>query len=117
MPEEALAGDAGTVLGIVEVVPELSLEDAVDAADLLLLTELQPIVADLAAADAVLAGGRRPALEGALLGVAARPLEEELGSLPAAETTDGFGISGHLFLSPPTPGAAWGRGSRCAGSG
>ena len=57
--EEALAGHAGAVLGVVEVVPELALEDAVDAADLLLLAKLEAVVADLAAADAVLAGRRR----------------------------------------------------------
>ena len=113
MAEEALAGDARAILGVNEVVPELPLEDAVDAANLLLLTELHPVLADLAAADAVLAGGRRPALEGALLGVAARPLQEELGALPSAETADGFGVSGHWFLSLLRPGAAWGRGSRC----
>ena len=93
--KEVLAGDARAARRVHEVVVELALEDAVRAADLLLLAELQPEVADLAAADAVLAGRRRPSLEGALLGVAARPLEEELGSLPAAEAADGFGVTGH----------------------
>ena len=115
VPEEALAGDAGAVLGVDEVVPELSLEDAVDAADLLLLTKLEAVLADLPAPDPVLAGGRRTALEGALLRVAAGPLQEELGAFPAAETADGSGVSGHWFLSPLRPGAAWGRGSRCGG--
>ena len=93
--EQVLAGHAGTVLGVDEVVAELALEDAVDAADLLLLAQLQAVLADLAAADAVLAGRRRAALEGALLGIAARALEEELRALPAAETADGSGVTGH----------------------
>ena len=116
-PEEALAGHARAVLGVDEVVPELALEDAVDAADLLLLAQLHAVLADLAAADAVLAGRRRAALEGALLRVAARALQEELRALPAAEAADGSGVSGHWFLSLLRPGAAWGRGSRCAGWG
>ena len=114
MPEEALAGDARPILGVDEVVPELPLQDAVHAADLLLLAKLEPVLTDLAATDAVLAGRRRASLEGALLRIAARPLQEELGALPAAETADGFGVSGHGFLSLLRPGAAWGRGSRCA---
>ena len=69
--EQVLAGHAGPVLGVDEVVAELALEDAVGAADLLLLAQLQAVLADLAAADAVLAGRRRTTLEGALLGVAA----------------------------------------------
>ena len=54
--EQVLAGHAGPVLGIDEVVAELALEDAVGAADLLLLAQLEAVLADLAAADAVLAG-------------------------------------------------------------
>jgi hypothetical protein len=46
-----------------EVVAELALEDAVGAADLLLLAELEAVLADLAAAHAVLAGRRRAPLE------------------------------------------------------
>ena len=114
--EQGLAGHAGPVLGIDEVVAELALEDAVDAADLLLLAKLEAVLADLAAADAVLAGRRRPPLEGALLGVAAGALQEELGALPAAEAADGFGVTGHVS-SGSRPGAAWAGGSRCAGLG
>ena len=93
--QQVLAGHAGAVLGVDEVVAELALEDAVGPADLLLLAQLEAVLADLAAADAVLAGRRRPALEGALLGIAARALEEELGALPPAEAADGFGVTGH----------------------
>ena len=55
VPKKALAGDSGAVLSVDEVIAELALEDAVDAADLLLLTELHAVLADLPAADAVLA--------------------------------------------------------------
>src|SRR5829696_3569810 len=113
--EQALAGHAGAGLRGVEVVPELALEDAVHAADLLLLAELQPVVADLAPTDAVLAGRRRTALERALLGIAAGALQVELRALPTAQATDGFGVASHGLPSPIRLGAAWGRGSRCGG--
>ena len=112
--QQVLAGHAGSVLGVDEVVAELALEDAVDAADLLLLAQLEAVLADLAAADAVLAGRRRAALEGALLGIAAAALEEELRALPAAEAADGSGVAGH-GPRRSRRGAAWAGGSRCAG--
>src|SRR5664279_6606428 len=67
-PEEVLAGHARTGLGLLEVVVELALQDAIDAADLLLLAKLEAVVPDLSAADTVLARRRRTPLEGALLG-------------------------------------------------
>src|SRR6185295_9160743 len=93
--EERLAGDAGRAFGLTVVVPELPLEHAIDAADLLLLAQLDAELAHLAAADAVLAGRGRTPLEGALLGVAASALQEELGALPAAQAADGSGVAGH----------------------
>src|SRR4029077_20869598 len=54
-PEAALAGHAGPRRGLDEVVAELPLEDAVGLADLLLLAQLEAELADLAAADAMLA--------------------------------------------------------------
>src|SRR5207253_43766 len=102
--------------GDVEVAPELALQDAVHAADLLLLAELQPVVADLASTDAVLAGRAGTALERALLRVAAAALQVELGALPTAEAADGFGVAGHVVPPPIRPGAASARGSRCGGS-
>src|ERR1035437_4930098 len=44
-PEEVLARHAGARLGLLAVVVELTLQDAVDAADLLLLAKLETIVA------------------------------------------------------------------------
>src|SRR6185295_4041390 len=38
-------------------------------------------------------------LERALLGIAARPLEEELGAFPPAEAANGFGVAGHRVLT------------------
>mgnify|MGYP003704282619 CR=1 FL=1 len=102
-------------LGGVEVVLELLLEHAVDAADLLLLAKLEAVVAHLAAPDAVLTRRGRPALERALLGIAAGALQEELPTLAPAEPADGFGIAGHRIRSSLRPGAAWAGGSRCAG--
>ena len=93
--EQVLARHAGAGLSVLEVVVELALQDAVDAADLLLLAQLEAVVADLAAADAVLAGRRGPPLERALLGIAARTLEEELGAFATAEPADRTGVSSH----------------------
>src|SRR5690349_23630958 len=70
-----------------EGVPELSLAHAVNALDLLLLTELLRILRHLATPrgrSAVLTRRRRTALDGALLGEALGRLEEQLGSLAAA---------------------------------
>ena len=107
-PQEVLAGHAGAGFGLLEIVVELALEDAIDAADLLLLAELEAIVADLAASDAVLARRRRTPLEGALLGVAARALQEELRALAAAESADRTGVSSH-DASPGLDAAPLGR--------
>jgi hypothetical protein len=94
-PKQVLAGHAGPALGNHEVVAELALEHAVRAANLLLLTQLHAVLANLATADAVLTGRGGPPLERALLGVAARALEEELGALPPAEAANGVGVTGH----------------------
>src|SRR5450756_1714999 len=76
LAEEVLAGDARTGTCLLEVTLKLALENAVDATDLLLLTQLHAIVADLAAADAMLTGGRLTALKGAFLGVATGALQK-----------------------------------------
>ena len=112
--EQCLAGDAGVMRRLDEVVAELLLEHAVDAADLLLLAKLEAVVAHLAAADAMLPGRRRAPLERALLGVAAAALEEELQPFAAAEPADGVGVTGH-DLSVLRRGAAWAGGIRCEG--
>src|SRR5262249_12856232 len=63
---------------------ELRLEQAVVTPRLLLLAQLQQVLALLDAAAAVLARRIRAALDGALLGQAALALQEELHALPAA---------------------------------
>src|SRR4051794_33913621 len=105
--QQVLAGHAGPILGRDEVVPELPLEDAVGLADLLLLAQLQAVLADLAAADAVLAGRRRSSLERALLRIAARALEIELRAFTPADPADGFGVASHV--SPDLDPAPLGR--------
>ena len=112
-PEQGLAGHAGVARRLDEVVAELLLEDAVDAADLLLLAKLQAVVADLAAADAVLARRRRAPLERALLGVAAAALEEELQPFAAAEPADGIGVTGHGLFGAQTRRRLGGRHPLC----
>jgi hypothetical protein len=87
-------------LRLAEVVAELPLEDAVDAADLLLLSELQAEVTDLAAA------ARRAGREASgdartsTSWCSSASLEEELGALPPAEAADGFGCNEPLVLGP-----------------
>src|SRR3954454_12662572 len=87
-PEQVLARRPGLAARRVEVILELSLENRVHPADLLLLAQLEAEVADLAAADAMLTGRSRSALERALLRVTAAAFQEELRALPAAETTN-----------------------------
>src|SRR5664279_1886383 len=70
LAEEVLAGDARTGTRLLEIALELALENAVDATDLLLLAQLHAVIADFAAADAMLTWGRLAALKGAFLGVA-----------------------------------------------
>src|SRR5207248_11788277 len=90
-----------------ERVPELPLRDAIDALDLLLLAELLRVLRHLAAAgsgSAVLAGGRRTTLDGALFGEALGRFEKELGSLAPALSAARFCISHRL--DSPTLGRA-----------
>jgi hypothetical protein len=64
--------------GFFEGVAELGFEDAVDAADLLLLAKLQAVADDLLyfAILAVLSGNKVALFDGALLGMAAFALQE-----------------------------------------
>ena len=93
--EQVLARDAPHALGRLEREAELSLEDAVEALDLLLLTELDAVPEDLAAALAVLTRGEVAALDGALVREAAVPLEEQLHAFAPAQPADRFAITSH----------------------
>src|SRR5690606_7316692 len=125
---------------LLEVAAELILQHAVDALDLLLLPQLDAVADDLRPARAAVLSGRHVALlDGALLGVAALALQEQLHALAAAEAADGSVIPSHSYrslsvqkstfrvheerLRPgrprvpyPTPLAASAAGSRCADS-
>src|ERR1700674_190310 len=93
--------DARLALGEVEVVPELLLEQAVQAPRLLLRAELQAIVRRLALACLAVHARREGApLDGALGRVASLALEVQLGALSAAEPADGAAVVSHLHASP-----------------
>src|SRR5262249_57136176 len=87
-----------------ERVPELALEQAVDAASLLLLAQLHPVVRLLrATALAVLAGRVAAAFERALVGEAARALQEQLHPLTPAEPASGIVVDRHAILLDAAP--------------
>src|SRR5664279_264769 len=113
--EQVLARDARLAAGLVVVVGELLLEHAVVALGLLLLAQLQQVLALLDAAAPVLARRVGAALDAALLGQAALALEEQLHALAAALLALGVGGTGHAL--PPRPAAACAGGSRCGPAG
>jgi hypothetical protein len=84
--QEVLTGDPGSARRLRVVGAELLLEQAVVAARLLLLAQLEQVLRLLDAPTAVLAGRIAAALDRALLGQAALALEEEFHPLAAAET-------------------------------
>src|SRR5918996_6520417 len=83
--QQLLAGDPRPLGRLLVVVAELLLEDAVIAARLLLLAELEQVLRLLDPAAPVLARRIAAPLDGALLRQAALALEEELHALAAAE--------------------------------
>ena len=98
--QQRLAGDAARAVGLLEVAAELILEHAVDALDLLLLAQLHAVADHLGLARAAVLAGRHVALlDGALLGVAALALEEQLHALAAAQAANGSVVSSHSFES------------------
>src|SRR3954471_3931207 len=82
--QQVVTGDAALLVRLLVVGAELRLEQAVVPAGLLLLAQLQQVLALLDPAAAVLARRIGAALDGALLGQAALALQEELHALPAA---------------------------------
>src|SRR5438093_766336 len=79
--QQVLAGDPLLGLGPGEVAPELGLEHAVDPLGFLLFPQLHAVGCGLAPAESVLPRRVVAALDGALLGEAARALEKELDPL------------------------------------
>src|SRR4029079_7600109 len=99
-PQQHLAGDAGALGRLLVVRPELLLQQPVEAACLLLLTELEQVLRLLDPAAAVLARRIAAALDRALVGEAALALEEQLHPLAAALLALRRTVSRHLD-SPP----------------
>ena len=96
-PQQVLAGDALLTGGLGVEVAELLLEQAVDAARLLLLAELEQVLALTDAAATVLTRRVRTPLDRASDRVALRALQEELHPLTPAEPADGTGVSRHVL--------------------
>ena len=94
-PQQVLARGAEAAGRLLVRRAELLLEQAVVAARLLLLAELEQVLALLDAPAAVLARRIAAALDRALLGEAALALEEELDALAAAQAALGAEIAGH----------------------
>src|SRR5579884_3423062 len=112
--QQVLAGDAGLAGRLLVEVGELLLKQAVDAAGLLLLPQLDQVLRALAhAVPPVLARGVGPALDRALHRVALGALQVQLHLLPPAEPADRTGVASHASR----PSAASWAGSRCGGSG
>src|SRR5512133_789430 len=114
--EQRLAGDALPAGRLDVVVVELLLEHAVDAAGLLLLPELQVVLALLEPAAAVLAGRVGALLHRALGALALGALEEELGLLAPAEPAVRAGVS-RQFLLALSDAAPLGRAAAVVGDG
>src|SRR5262249_43306490 len=96
--QQVLARDARHLVGLVVDQLELLLEQPVDAARLLLLAELEEVLALADAASAVHARRVRPALDRAAHGVALRALEEQLHPLAPAEPAHRTGVARHQTL-------------------
>src|SRR6185503_8745284 len=94
--QQRLTGNAARPLRLFEVEAELILEHAVDALHLLLLAQLHTVALQLRLPRlAVLAWREVAFLDGALLGVAALALEEQLHSLTTAQAADRSDVTGH----------------------
>src|SRR3954462_5816663 len=97
--QQDLTGLARLLVRLFVVTAELLLQHAVDAAGLLLLAQLQPGLAGLAATPAVLARRVGPDLDRALGGLARAALEEQLHLLAPAHAAVGSGVTGHFRFS------------------
>src|SRR5690606_8324391 len=98
--QQVLTRQAGALQRLPEVAAELPLKHAIDPAHLLLLAKLARVVRGAAAAILRLAALRArriiPLLNAAVRGQAARSLQEQLLTLPAADLTLWSGISCHV---------------------
>src|ERR1700722_16596181 len=110
--QQGLAGTAGLAGRLDVVAVELLLKHAVDATGLLLLADLQQVLAVLLPDAAVLARRVRPDLDRALGPVALGALQEQLYLLAAAQLAVWPCVSCHQSLL--TPADAWAGGSHYA---
>src|SRR5262249_41246825 len=99
--QQVLTGDAGLLvrLGVDEL--ELLLEQAVDAAALLLLAQLEQVLAVADATAAVLAGRVRTALDRAAHRLALRAFGEQLHALAPAQPAHRSRVTRHRSDPPP----------------
>src|SRR5215218_2637819 len=93
--QQVLAGDARLTAGLLVVRAELTLEHAVVAPRLLLLTQLDAVLALSLTPAAVVARRVGATLDAALVGEAALALEEKLLALPPALLALRAGVSCH----------------------
>src|SRR3569623_1624164 len=96
--QQALTGRALAAVGLGVVTAELILQHAVDAAQLLLLSQLNGVVGQSTAALAVLAGREGAFFHRALRRITLFAFEEELLTLTAAQTTFRTDILCHANL-------------------
>src|SRR5574342_157083 len=115
--QQVLAGLALGGRGVPVGVAEVGLQEAVEALHLLLLAQLDAVLGELDAPLPVLAGGIGPPLDGALVRVAAIPLEVHLQVLAAAEPAHAVGVTSHVGFSLLLHAAALGRPAAVVGDG
>src|SRR4029077_6331958 len=114
--QQGQTGDAGLARRLVKVAAELRVEQAVDAASLLLGPKLYAVVGRLALARLAMHAGREgAALDGALGRVAALALEVQLRALAAAEPAARSAVVRHLYAPPLRRAAAVVRDRRDVG--
>src|SRR5690606_4386213 len=94
-------GDAALAGCLVVVAPELALQHAVDAAQLLLLPQVHAVIRQLLPVAPVLARRIRTPIDGALIGEAFIALQEKLFPLAPAKSANGADVSCHALSSPP----------------
>src|SRR5690606_37665539 len=110
--QQNLTGLAGAACGLFVVAAELLLHDAVREAGLLLLLQLEQVLALLDPRAAVLAGRVGATLEGLIA-------SDQVDAKTTRLTGNGTGITSHYSLPsfPVRRDAAWADGNRCAAAG
>src|SRR5262249_53615599 len=95
--KQHLAGVLRGARGQLEVAAELTLEDAIEPLQFLLLAQAQPVLAGLAAAVTVHAGRHVASLDGTLGTIAAGALQIELDALAATEFANRIEMTSHVL--------------------